>query len=164
MNAAPSRAKRAQIAAAIPPQPPVTTAILRCREPPFPIHHEPVGYVAPRKLRHAIASIERNLENPLALSIIAKEVGLSRRQLERTFRAHSGVTPIKYYLERRLDRARGMVTQTDMSLPDLAVACGSSSEEYFARAYKRRFGSQPSKERREGRIPFQFRAFPSHHR
>lgn len=109
----------------------------------LPIHHEPAGYVAPRKLRHAIASIERNLENPLGLSTIAKEVGLSQRQLERTFRAHTGVTPIKYSLERRLDRARGMVTQTDMSLLDVAVACGFSSQEYFARAYKRRFGRFP---------------------
>jgi len=51
-----------------------------------------------------------------------------------------------------------------MSLLDVAVACGFSSQEYFARAYRKRFGLQPSRDRREGRIPFQFRAFPSHHR
>ena len=107
--------------------------------------------------------MEHNLENPLPLSAIAKEVSLSQRQLERLFRAHTGVTPVQYYMEQRLDQARGMVTQTDMPLLNVAVACGFSSQEYFARAYKRRFGLQPSKDRHEGRIPFQFRAFPSHY-
>ena len=127
-----------------------------------PLRYEPVGYSAPRKLRQAIACMEHNLEQPLPVSAIAREVGLSQRQLERMFRAHTGVTPVQYYVDERLDRARGMVTQTDMPLLDVAVACGFSSQEYFGRAYKRRFGLQPSKDRQEGRVPFQFRAFPSH--
>ena len=130
----------------------------------FPLHHEPVGHTVSTKLRRAIVCMERHLENPLPLTIIAKESGLSQRQLERLFRAHTGVTPAQYYLEIRLDRARGMVTQTEMPLLAIAIACGFSSQEYFARVYKKRFNLQPSKDRQEGRIPFQFRAFPSHHR
>lgn len=128
----------------------------------FPSHHEPVGYAAPGKLRHAIVCMERNLENPLPLAAVAGEVGLSQRQLERLFRTHTGVTAVQYYLGSRLDRARGLVTQTEMPLLAVAVACGFSSQEYFARAYRQRFGLQPSKDRREGRIPFQFRSFPAH--
>jgi AraC family carnitine catabolism transcriptional activator len=128
----------------------------------FPIHHEPVGYAAPAKLRHAIVCMERNLENPLSLADVAREAGTSLRQLERLFRAHTGVTPVRYYLGSRLDRARGMVTQTDIPLLEVAVACGFSSQEHFARSYRQRFGLQPSRDRGEGRVPFQFRSFPSH--
>ena len=128
----------------------------------FPSHHEPVGYAAPGKLRHAIVCMERNLENPLPLADVAREAGLSQRQLERLFRTHTGVTAVQYYLGSRLDRARSLVTQTEMPLLAVAVACGFSSQEYFARAYREHFGLQPSRDRREGRIPFQFRSFPAH--
>lgn len=129
----------------------------------FPAQQEPVGSHVPEKLRKAIVCMERHLENPLPLSAIAAQVALSQRQLERLFRRHTGVTPVQYYQEVRLDRARGMVTQTELSLLEVAVACGFASQEYFARAYRKRFGLQPSQDRREGRIPFQFRSFPSHH-
>ena len=128
----------------------------------FPAHHEPVGYSVPEKLRNAIVRMERHLENPLPLGEIAKGVGLSQRHLERLFKAHTGVTAVQYYLHSRLDRARGLVTQTEMPLMSVAVACGFSSQEYFARAYRRHFGLQPSRDRREGRVPFQFRSFPAH--
>lgn len=130
----------------------------------FPKHREPVGYAAPEKLRDAIVCMERNLENPLPLAAVAREVGLSQRHLERLFRSHTGESGVQYYLGSRLDRARGLVTQTEMPLLTIAVACGFSSQEYFARVYRRRFGLQPSVDRREGRVPFQFRSFPAHRR
>lgn len=128
----------------------------------LPTDREPVGYAAPEKLRRAIVCMERNLENPLPLWSVAREVGLSQRHLERLFRAHTGETAVQYYLGSRLDRARGLVTQTEMPLLTVAVACGFSSQEYFARVYRRRFGLKPSADRREGRVPFQFRSFPAH--
>lgn len=127
-------------------------------------HREPVGFQTPEILRRAIAAMEQNLEDPLPLASIAGKAGASQRQMERLFKSHTGITAVQYYLEVRLDRAHGMVTQTDLSMTEIAVACGFSSPEYFARAYKRRFGLAPSKDRREGRIPFQFRSFPSPNR
>ncbi len=105
--------------------------------------------------------MERNLENPIPLSEISTITGLSNRQLQRLFGSHTGVTPVRYYLEIRLDRARSMVTQTEMSIMEIAVACGFTSQEYFARVYKERFSLTPSEDRQEGRVPFQFRSFPS---
>lgn len=129
-----------------------------------PAHREPVGYAAPSKLRDAIVLMERNLENPIPMSEISAKTGLSNRQLQRLFGSHTGVTPVRYYLEIRLDRARSMVTQTEMSIMEIAVACGFTSQEYFARVYKERFSLTPSEDRQEGRVPFQFRSFPSPHR
>ena len=127
-----------------------------------PQHHEPVGYAAPRKLREAIVLMERNLETPLPVSAIAATCGLSQRHMERLFRHHADVTPNRYYMDVRLDRARGMITQTEMSVLQVSVACGFASPEYFARVYRRRFGLTPSSDRTEGRVPFQFRSYPAH--
>jgi len=127
-----------------------------------PEGREPVGATVPRQLRAAIIAMERNLEQPVKIGAIAARLALSQRQLERLFQEGCGVTPLRYYLDLRLDRARGLVTQTDMALVDVAAACGFASAAQFARTYKGRFGLPPSRDRVEGRVPFQFRAFPSH--
>jgi len=128
----------------------------------LPAHSEPIGYAAPQKLREAIVLMERNLEHLLPIGAVARRVDLSQRQLERLFKRHTGVTPVRYYLDVRLDRARGLVTQTELPITDVAIACGFTGGAQFARAYKNRFGIIPSRDRVEGRVPFQFRSFPSH--
>lgn len=128
----------------------------------LPETREPVGYAAPPKLRDAIVIMERTLETPLKISEIAEQLDLSQRQMERLFRTHTRVSPIRYYVDVRLDRARGLVTQTEMPISEVAVACGFGSAVQFARTYKQRFGIPPSQDRTDGRVPFQFRSFPSH--
>lgn len=124
--------------------------------------YEPVGYSVPARIHEVISLMEQNLEEPLKLTELAHYVNISQRQLERLFKQYTGSTPLRYYLNIRLDRARGLVTQTELSLAEIAQACGFNSAEPFTRAYKKRFGLLPSKDRTAGRIPFQFRSFPSY--
>ncbi len=128
----------------------------------LPATREPVGYSVPGKLRDAIIAMERALEQPMSIVDIADRVGLSQRQLERLFHAHTGVSPVRYYVDIRLDRARGLITQTELPILSVAMACGFSNAPQFTRTYKKRFGLTPSRDRIEGRVPFQFRSFPSH--
>jgi transcriptional regulator GlxA family with amidase domain len=123
---------------------------------------EPVRAVPHRGLLRAITAMESAVETPRRLPDIAKEAGLSLRHMERLFHRHTGRNPGAYYLDLRLDRARGLVTQTGMRVLEVAVACGFSSPEHFTRAYRKRFGLTPRDDRVEGRIPFQYRAVPAH--
>ncbi len=123
---------------------------------------EPIGYAVPDLLREAIVLMERNLEHPLRLTEIANTVGVSQRQLERLFRKHTALTPVRYYINIRLDRARALLTQTELPIVEIASACGFNNTEHFSRAYKRRFDIVPSLDRTEGRIPFQFRSLPGY--
>ena len=123
---------------------------------------EPLGNSVPSSVRAAIRTMEANLETPLPISEICKTIGLSHRQLDRLFSRSVRKTPTLYYRDIRLDRARGFVTQTDMSMSEIAFASGFSSQVHFSRAYKDRFGLPPSKDRIQGRIPFEFRAWPMH--
>ncbi|MEM7221451.1 MAG: GlxA family transcriptional regulator [Pseudomonadota bacterium] len=124
--------------------------------------HEPVGSAVPRKLLKAIHLMERNIDEPLELAALAREAGLSLRHMERLFRDQTGASPGRYYLNLRLDRARGLITQTQMQVLEVAVACGFASPEHFTRVYKRRFAISPRDDRVAGRIPFQFRTLPLH--
>ena len=124
--------------------------------------HEPVGYTINGQVRETIILMERNLEEPLTLKEITQYIGISPRHLQRLFHYYTGKTPVQFYLDVRLDRARGLVTQTELSLVEIAGSCGFSRSETFSRAYRKRFGITPSKDRIEGRVPFQFRSFPGH--
>ena len=121
---------------------------------------EPIAHSMPEKLQKAIIFMERNLEEPLPLASIAQHAGVSQRQLERTFKKYTGITPVRFYINIRLDRARGLITQTEMPIAQIANACGFGTAEQFSRSYFRHFNISPKKDRVEGREPFQFRSFP----
>ena len=91
--------------------------------------------------------MEDNLEEPLGRSELAKEAGLSTRQLERLFRKYLQRSPARYYLELRLNRARLLLVQTNMSVIDVALACGFVSASHFSKCYRDYFGHTPRKER-----------------
>lgn len=130
--------------------------------PQNPEGTEPLGNMVPVSVRTAIKAMERHLEEPLSMAQICEIAQISHRQLNRLFAQYLKKTPALYYRDIRLDRARGLVTQTTFSMAEIAVASGFSSQVHFSRAYKDRFGLPPNKDRIEGRIPFEFRAWPMH--
>ncbi len=105
----------------------------------FGVHHP--------KIIKTIEMMEANLEEPLDQEELARYVGLSRRQLERLFAAHLGRTPARFYLELRLERARRLLYQTDMSIIDVALACGFVSASHFSKCYRQMYGRTPREER-----------------
>ena len=131
--------------------------------PQNPSTVEPLGHTTPAPLRQIIAEMERNLEEPLPIPDLCERVGLSQRHVSRMFERYIGKTAVLYYRDIRLDRARGLVTQTNLQLSEVAAATGFASQAHFSHAYRDRFGISPRSDRLEGRIPFEFRAWPMHH-
>jgi AraC family transcriptional regulator, glycine betaine-responsive activator len=99
------------------------------------------------KLVSIIEKMEDNLEDPLSPSLLAKQAGLSTRQLERLFRRYLDRSPKRYYLELRLKKARSLLLQTDMSVINVALACGFSSPSHFSKCYRAFYGRTPYRER-----------------
>jgi transcriptional regulator GlxA family with amidase domain len=100
------------------------------------------------KLLQAVRLMEQTLDEPLPTAELAKEVGVSPRQLERLFKLHLGCTPSRYYVEARLRRGQALLRQTSMSVLEVALACGFASASHFARSYRAFFGRPPRAERR----------------
>ncbi|RUX50442.1 GlxA family transcriptional regulator [Mesorhizobium sp. M4A.F.Ca.ET.050.02.1.1] len=99
---------------------------------------------AVEKLIRVIRLMEGHVEDPLPLKKIAHSVGLSRRQIERLFTKHLKTTPMTYYSQVRLKKARQLLETTDMSVIEVAIACGYVSSSHFSKAFKDHFGSLPS--------------------
>lgn len=104
---------------------------------------ESLNYM-PQKMRQAIGLMQRHIENPLALPDIARHVGLSPRQLERLTLRHAGQSPLRLYMQLRVERARELLIYSDCSVIDVAVQAGFSSTSHFAAWYKRIYGARPS--------------------
>ena len=99
------------------------------------------------KLSKVIQMMEINIEEPLSPSILAKDVGMSTRQLERLFRRYLDRSPKRYYMELRLQKARNLLMQTDMSVINVALACGFASPSHFSKCYRAHYDTTPYRER-----------------
>ena len=99
------------------------------------------------KLSQVIQIMETNVEEPISPSVLAKDVGMSTRQLERLFRRYLSRSPKRYYMELRLQKARNLLMQTDMSVINVALACGFASPSHFSKCYRAHYDTTPYRER-----------------
>lgn len=100
-------------------------------------------------LRRATDIMQEHLEEPLPIPQIAREIGISLRQLQNLSRQHFGETVSERYLVIRLNAARHMLMYSDMSITEIVVATGFSSSATFARAFRHRFRTTATQYRRD---------------
>jgi transcriptional regulator GlxA family with amidase domain len=105
-----------------------------------------IGIRHPR-LSQVIRAMEDNIEDPISPAILAEQVGMSTRQLERLFRRYLGQSPKRYYMKLRLGKARNLLMQTDMTIINIALACGFTSPSHFSKCYRAQYGTTPYRER-----------------
>ncbi|HAW17263.1 MAG TPA: AraC family transcriptional regulator [Oceanospirillaceae bacterium] len=103
----------------------------------------------PKSLQDTICLMQNNMEEMLSAEEIASLVGITRRQIERQFQRYLGSTPTRYYLELRLKRCHQLLTQTQLSMSDISLACGFVSYPHFSKCYRQYFEVTPSHTRRQ---------------
>lgn len=105
-----------------------------------------IGARHPR-LAQVVARMEANIEDPVSPARLASEAGMSPRQLERLFARYLGRSPKRYYMEIRLERARNLLMQTEMSMIEIALASGFASAAHFSKCYRASYGATPYRQR-----------------
>lgn len=98
-------------------------------------------------LMRAIAIMEKSIETPVSPSLIAEELGISTRQLERLFGRFLNSSPKHYFMEMRLNRAQNLLVQSEQSVTEIAMACGFQSTSHFSKVYRTQFGRSPLSQR-----------------
>ncbi|MDR1309718.1 MAG: GlxA family transcriptional regulator [Deltaproteobacteria bacterium] len=115
-----------------------------------PMTHAQVPYLGDslemidKRVRKASVFMERNLSIPLSTDKLAREVGVSSRQLERLFIGSLKDSPVGYFRKLRLRRAHWLLHHSDMTITEIALECGFNNSSHFAKRYKDFFGHSPS--------------------
>jgi len=84
------------------------------------------------------------LGSSLTLQDMAAALGLDLYSFSRWFKESFGVSPHQYVLEARIDRARRLLNTTALSLVDVALDCGFSSQSHLTSVFKRFMGTTPA--------------------
>jgi AraC-like DNA-binding protein len=116
------------------------------------IHREPRlrrGGLAPWQEKRAKDILSAHLDGGLPLARLARECGLSTSHFARAFRQSVGTSPHQWLLQRRVDHARDLLATSQMSLSDIALACGFAGQSHFTRVFNRFVGLSPGAWRRQ---------------
>jgi AraC family transcriptional regulator len=104
--------------------------------------------LGPRQRQRVSDYIDAHLERKIGLQDLANHLGYSRGHFLRMFRNATGTTPHQYLSDRRVERAKALLSEGDMSLSEVALACGFSSQSHLATEFRRRVGTSPGRYRR----------------
>jgi len=107
------------------------------------IEHDTSPGLSPYKLRQVTEYITAHLEEPLSLTQLAQTVQMSFTYFARQFKQAIGETPHQYVIRRRLERARQLLTETDLPLIDVGSQAGFSDQSHFIAVFHRQVGFTP---------------------
>ena len=108
--------------------------------------------VGDRALVKALNFIRASAALPIQVGAVARQSGVSRRVLERRFLQALGRSPATEIRRVHLERAKSLLVETDLPIPDVAEAAGFGSPEYLAYMFKVETGQTPLRYRKERRI------------
>jgi AraC-like DNA-binding protein len=83
------------------------------------------------------------------ISSAAKELGLCRASFNRLFKREAGISPLRYVIQSRLEKAQRLLSCSNLPLKEIALRLGYSNQLYFSTAFKKRYGVSPKAFRRK---------------
>jgi AraC family transcriptional regulator len=114
-----------------------------------PVRILPAKPLAGWKMRRVIEYIEDNLDGDLSLQAMAAEVEISPLYLARAFKSAIGQSPHQYVLARRIERAKELLRNTELTVVDVALSSGFSSQSHLSHWFTRHVGVSPAAYRRQ---------------
>lgn len=106
------------------------------------------GGLAAWQKRRASEILHENLQGRIRLSDVARECGLSTSHFARSFKASFGISPCHWLIQHRIEHAKELMTQTTMSLMEIAAQSGFNDQAAFTRAFHKVVGVSPGRWRR----------------
>lgn len=93
--------------------------------------------------------LQENLQKSIRLEDISSRFSYSLSSIRRIFREETGTTIMAYLTDLRMEKAKMLLTNSDLTVDDIASATGYSSLYYFSNAFKAHTGKSPSQYRKE---------------
>ncbi|UKJ75055.1 helix-turn-helix transcriptional regulator (plasmid) [Azospirillum brasilense] len=109
-----------------------------------PVAERKRGQLPPRQLRRVTDYIEEHCSRPIRLQELAELTGLSTTHFCTAFKASTGLPPHKWQMRVRVERAKSLLTGSDMTLAAAAVMAGFSDQAHLTRVFRQIVGTTPA--------------------
>ena len=106
------------------------------------VHHPSLAH-HDRRIRRAIAYVERHYSEKLSLTTVARVAGFAPNYFSRLFKRRERVTLELYIRGLRIERAKQLLATTDLEVKRVAQLSGFATQHYFARVFRRAAGTTP---------------------
>lgn len=103
--------------------------------------------VTHNRIQRVIDFVDTNIGRKMQLPELADVAALSPYHFSRAFKRATGTSPLRYVWRRRVDRAKALLRNRDLSLTIIAIECGFSSQSHFTTTFKRSTGVTPAQYR-----------------
>jgi AraC-like DNA-binding protein len=101
--------------------------------------------LSPSQLRRVIAYVEQAIAGDLSIAALAAQLDLSSFHFARLFKNATGLSPHQYVLQRRVQRARQLLESSSLTVAEVALAAGFSSQSHLTDTYRRITGLTPAR-------------------
>lgn len=101
------------------------------------------GGLSDRQLLQITDYIQEHLAEDIKLFDLAKQLDMSQFHFSRLFKQAMGITPHHYLLQQRVDRAKGLLKATELSVLEIALSCGFSSHSHLGKWFRQQTGMTP---------------------
>ena len=107
------------------------------------------GGLSAQTIATLTAYVDRRIDRPLSVADLARTAGLSEKHFARCFALSTGLPPRRWLIRRRIETAQRMMSLGDLSLCEIALACGFADQSHFTTSFTRIIGSSPGRWRRD---------------
>ena len=99
--------------------------------------------LSPQKLQHVIDYIYTHMEHNVGLAELAQVAGMSQYRFVRAFKQSTGLPPHQYFLSCRIERAKHLLKNTQLSISEIGYCLGFASQSHFTTTFRRLMTTTP---------------------
>lgn len=113
----------------------------------YSIHNETENNPESKILTETCKYIQENYHKNITIKELANNVALSPSYFLKMFKKNANTTPTEYIISIRLANAKQLLTESNLTVAQIAEMCGFNDASYFSYYFRRRFGIKPSEYR-----------------
>lgn len=111
------------------------------------LHYKHAEQFGDWQTRRAIQYMENHLGQPIAIEVLAEQLGVNQVALTQSFKQFLNITPIQFWKRIRLEHAQWLLLNTNKLIATISDECGFFDAAHFSKSYKQCFGVSPKQTR-----------------
>jgi len=114
-------------------------------------YHSFEGKEIENKIKQAKLAIFENMSQPVSQENLARGIGLGYSLYRKKFKEYTGVSPARYLIQLRINKAKDLLITSGLSLKEIAHSLGFETTDYFFRLFRQKTGFTPSEFREKNK-------------